>query len=355
MTRDRPTIGEEMRERGISRRALLKYCSAVAATMALPASMVPAMAQQVADSRRLSVIWLSCQECTGCIESLTRVFAPTIDTLLFDFISLDYQEALQAAAGEAAEEALAMAVEENKGKFVLLVDGSIPTADGGIYSTVNGHTNIESLKKLAADAAAVVSIGTCAAYGGIGAAYPNPTGAVGVDQILTDRTVINVPGCPPIPESMAGVLTSFLTFGELPELDHYNRPKAFFAETIHDRCYRRPFYDQGKFAKSFDDEGARAGWCLYELGCKGPITHNACATTKWNQNLTFPIQSGHGCLGCSEPNFWDKDSFYTPLSAGQWGSAESIAIAAAAGAAVGGVASVASRVNQKRLAKEDQS
>ena len=348
------TVGEALRRNGVSRRALLKYCSGLAASMALPASFAPAMAESVAASRRQSVIWMSAQECTGCIESLTRVHAPTVDDLLLNLISLDYQEALQAAAGKQAHEALAQAVEANKGRYILVVDGSIATGLDGAYSTINGRTNLEEVKHLAEHALAVVAIGTCACYGGVGAARPNPTGAVGIDEIITDRPVINVPGCPPIPEVMAGVLTSFLTFGALPEMDHLRRPKAFFAETIHDRCYRRPFYDQGKFAKTFDDEGARAGWCLYELGCKGPITRNACATIKWNEGFTFPIQSGHGCLGCSEPSFWDKESFYTPLSAGRWGSAEKVGAAAAAGAAMGLVAAGASRLNTRRLMhKED--
>ena len=70
----------------------------------------------------------------------------------------------------------------------------------------------------------------------------------------------------------------------------------------------------GLFAKSFDDEGARQGWCLYEGGCKGPVTYNACATLKWNGGVSFPIQSGHGCIGCSEDGFWDQGSFYNRVT-----------------------------------------
>ena len=161
---------------------------------------------------------------------------------------------------------------------------------------------------------ALISVGTCAAFGGMPHAKPNPTGAVPVSEIITDKPVINISGCPPIAEAMAGTIAYLITFDKLPDLDHLNRPKAFFGDTIHDRCYRRPFYDKGLFAKSFDDEGARKGWCLYEVGCKGPVTYNACATLKWNGGVSFPIQSGHGCLGCSEPDFWDKGGFYRPLS-----------------------------------------
>lgn len=344
------TLGEELRRQGITRRSFLKFCAGVAASMSIPATMVPAMAASLAQARRQSVIWMSYQECTACIESVTRSFAPTIENLIFNFISLDYQHVLMAAAGHQAEEALRNAMEENKGNYIVIVDGSIPLGQNGFYSTVDGHSNLESMREVAENAAAIVAVGTCAAYGGVGAARPNPTQAVGVDQIIKDKPILNVPGCPPIPEVMTGVLTSFLAFGELPAVDHLKRPRAFFGDTIHDRCYRRPFYDQGRFAMSFDDEGARNGWCLYALGCKGPITYNACATLRWNQGVSWPIQSGHGCIGCSEPNFWDKDSFYRPLSAGQWGSAEGIALAAAAGAAVGVAAAVMSRKNQDKIA-----
>jgi hydrogenase small subunit len=313
------TVGEELRRQGISRRSFLKFCAAVASSMAIPATMVPAMAQSLAQARRQSVIWMSFQECTGCMESLTRSFSPAVDNLIFNLISLDYQHTLQAAAGRQAMGAIEAAIQENYGKYLVIVDGSIPLANEGVYSTVGGRTSLDLLRHVAQGAAAIISVGTCASFGGLAAASPNPTGAVGADQIITDKPILNLPGCPPIPEVMAGVLTSFLAFGALPEVDDLKRPIAFFGDTVHDRCYRRRFYNQGRFAKSFDDEGARAGWCLYELGCKGPITHNACPTLKWNEGTSWPVQGGHVCLGCSEPDFWDNGGFYTPLSADQWG------------------------------------
>ena len=346
------TLGEELSRRGMSRRSFLKFCSVLASTMALPASMAPVMAEALAKARRQSVIWLSFQECTGCAESITRSYAPSLESLIFDFISLDYQHTLQAAAGHQVEEAREIAMKENWGKYLVIVDGSIPLKDDGVYSTVAGETNLQTLRHVAEGAAAIISVGTCSAFGGIPKANPNPTGAAAVQDIITDKPIINVPGCPPIPEVITGVIANFLTFGKLPEMDHLHRPLAFFGDSIHDRCYRRTFYDQGKFAKSFDDEGARKGWCLYELGCKGPTTYNACATVKWNENLTFPIQSGHGCIGCSEPDFWDKGSFYAPLSTGQWGSAESIAAAAVAGAAVGIGAAAISKARQKKTTEQ---
>ncbi len=327
------TVGERLEKLGVSRRQFLQFCSSLATLMALPAGAAEAMAEAMAKARRPSVIWLSFQECTGCTESITRSHDPTIEGLIFDLISLDYHHTLQAASGEAAERAREAAIKENAGKYLVVVDGSIPLGNPG-YSMIAGVSNAEILKATVKDAAAVIAVGTCASFGGLPAAAPNPTGAVPVSDLVKDKPIVNIPGCPPIPVVMTGVLAHYLAFG-LPELDELGRPKAFFGETIHDRCYRRPFYDQGKFAESFDDEGARKGWCLFKLGCKGPVTYNACATVKWNGGVSFPIQSGHGCIGCSQPKFWDLGSFYSSLPAPITPTGGAAATAAALGAAAG--------------------
>jgi hydrogenase small subunit len=331
----------------------MKYCAATASLMAMPPAMAAQVARALETARRPSVIWLSFQECTGCTESLLRSHAPTVEGLIFDAISLDYHHTLQAASGEAAEAARLAAMEENRGEYLLVVDGSIPLGNPG-YSTIAGISNLDMLQETAKDAAAIIAVGTCAAFGGIPHANPNPTGAVSVSDIISDKPIINVSGCPPIPVVISGVLAHYLTFGSLPELDELGRPKAFFGQSIHDRCYRRPFYDRGLFAETFDDEGARKGWCLYKLGCKGPTTYNACATLKWNGGTSFPIQSGHGCIGCSEPNFWDKGSFYSPISVGQWGSREALLVAAAGGAALGAGAAMAARLRQKKVQAQQE-
>ncbi len=349
--RKNQTLGEYLQSQGVSRRGFLKFCSATASLMALPPASVTAIAEALASARRPSVIWLSFQECTGCTESLTRSHSPTIESLIFNAISLDYHHTLQAAAGYGAEDARKAAMEENAGKYLCLVDGSIPFTHPE-YSTIAGVSNLDMLREVAANAAAVVAIGTCASFGGIPYAHPNPTGAVPVSEIVKDKPIINVSGCPPIPVVITGVLAQYLTFGEIPQLDKLGRPAAFFGQNIHDRCYRRPFYERGQFAESFDDEGAKAGWCLYKLGCKGPTTYNACATLKWNEGTSFPIQSGHPCLGCSEPNFWDGGGFYKPISAGMWGSREALIGAAAAGAAIGVGTALAARTRKKKAMAE---
>ena len=343
------SLGAMMEERGVSRRAFLKYASYIASIMALPPSAATAFAEGLARAKRQSVIWLSFQECTGCTESITRSHSPTLENLIFDFISLDYHHTLMAVSGEAAEAARKSAMEANKGKYIVVVDGSVPTGDGGVYSTIAGVSNLQMLEETLKDAFAVVAVGTCAAFGGVPKAHPNPTGAAPISALAGGKPIINISGCPPIPEAMTGALSYLLSFGKLPELDHLGRPKAFFGETIHDRCYRRPFYERGLFAEGFDDDGARQGYCLYKVGCKGPVTYNSCATLKWNGGVSFPIQSGHGCLGCSEPDFWDQGGFYRPLPTPLGAMGPTLAGAAIAGVALGLGASQLARAHQKNV------
>ncbi|MDU8925769.1 hydrogenase small subunit [Alisedimentitalea sp. MJ-SS2] len=345
---NKPMLGDLMRDHGVSRRGFLKYCATLASAMALPPMMAPRIAHALENAPRPSVIWLSFQECTGCTEAITRSHSPSIEDLIFNAISLDYHHTLQAASGDAAEHAREEAMKEHWGKYVLIVDGSIPL-ENPEYSCIAGISNLDMLKETAEGAAAIVSVGTCAAFGGIPHADPNPTGAVAVSDIIKDKPIINVPGCPPIPIVMTGVLAHFLTFG-LPELDELNRPKAFYGETIHDRCYRRPFYDKGLFAETFDDQGAREGWCLYKLGCKGPTTKSVCATVKWNDHTSFPIEAGHPCLGCTEPDFWDNGGFYKPLSAPAGDYRKLAQAAVGAGAALGVGSAVLNRMGKSKAA-----
>ena len=344
MTVDQKSLGERLGERGVSRRDFMKFCTAVTSLLALPPAMVPTVAAALEQARRPCAIWLSFQECTGCTESLTRSHAPTIEDLILDMVSLDYHHTLQAAAGEAAEAARAQAMRENHGQYLLIVDGSLPGPDANPgYSTIAGVSNHAMLMEAVEGAAAVIAVGTCAAFGGLPAAGPNPTGAVAVMDLVKDRPVINVPGCPPVPMVITGVLAHYLTFGRLPELDEDHRPRAFYGQSIHDRCYRRPFYDKGLFAESFDDAGAKAGWCLYRLGCKGPSTYNACATMRWNSGTSWPIEAGHPCLGCSEPRFWDAGGFYEPLSVPTRLPADTLLVAGTAGALIGGAVATQAR------------
>lgn len=344
---DPVSLEEKLRQRGISRRSFLQYCGALAAWLGLPQSAGPTIAQALERGPKPSVIWLSFQECTGCTESLTRAFSPSIEELILGLVSLDYHETLMAPSGAAAEVSLKQAMKDNSGRYLLAVDGSVSTKDGGVYSMGAGASHLSRLQEAIPGAAACIAVGTCASFGGLPAASPNPTGAVPLsavlDQVAPGKPLIHIPGCPPIPEAVSAVLAHYLTYGRLPDLDALHRPRSFYGQTIHDRCARRPFYEKGLFAKSFDDEGAKRGWCLYQLGCKGPVAYNGCAIAQWNERTSWPIGSGHPCLGCASPNFWDRASFYAPLPRGNWGESRDLAVAAGAGAAMGLTALAAGR------------
>ncbi|NCC25498.1 MAG: twin-arginine translocation signal domain-containing protein [Deltaproteobacteria bacterium] len=302
---------ERLKASGVSRRDFMKFCTAVAAVMGMEASFAYKVAHALTAKRRPSVVWLHNAECTGCSESILRTVEPYVDSLILDTISLDYHETLMAAAGHPAEEALHQAVSSPHG-FICVVEGAIPTKDGGLYGKVGGRTMLEICSDIIPKAQAVISYGTCATYGGVQAAAPNPTGAKGVNDALKSLGVnsINIPGCPPNPYNLVGTIVHYLTKQSIPELDDYNRPLMFYGESVHDLCERLDHFNNGEFAPSFDSEEARKGWCLYQLGCKGPMTFNNCPKIKFNQT-NWPVQAGHPCIGCSEPDFWDSMSpFY---------------------------------------------
>jgi hydrogenase small subunit len=287
---------------GVSRRSFLQSCAALAASMGLPKGAEAAIAQTIASGKRPSVIWLPLQECTGCTESLLRAEHPTIDKLILDMISLDYQETLFAAAGAQAEAARRAAMEANKGKYILVVDGSVPTKDGGIYCKIGGRTAKDLLIESAADAALVIAIGSCSSWGGVPSIGSNPTGAVGISQIIKDKPIVNIPGCPPNPYNFLSTVIHFVTFGRLPELDDWGRPKFAYSRLIHENCERRPHFDAGRFADEFGDAGHRQGYCLYKLGCKGPETYANCPVILFGDvgSGSWPVGTGHPCIGCSE-------------------------------------------------------
>lgn len=305
---------------GISRRGFLKGCAALAAACGLGAAEAPRLAAALAEARRQSVVWLSFQECTGCTESLTRAAEPTLEQFLLRYLSLDYHHTLQAASGEAAEAARRAALAAARGSGLLVVDGTVPEGFAGAACTIAGESALTLLRECMAAAKWVVAVGSCAAFGGLPAARPDPTGARSVAELMAAgkvprRTLVNVPGCPPVPEVMAGVLAWLLAHGSPPPLDDLQRPLLYYGETVHDRCARLPHYRAGRFAQRFDDEGARRGWCLRDLGCRGPQTHNACSRLRWNLDTANPMEAGHPCIGCAEPGFWDRDGFYERVAA----------------------------------------
>ena len=296
----------------VDRRDFLRICSIAAAAVGLPASAAEEMAAAVAAGRKPSVIWLSFQECTGCTESLLRTSHPRLDALILDLISLDYHEALMVPSGHLAEQAREQAMAANDGAFVLVVEGAIPTKDGGIYCQVGGRTALDLVREAADRAGAIIAIGSCASWGGIPSADPNPTGATGAPQVLEGKTVVTIPGCPANPYNFLGTALQYAVFGTLPALDDKGRPMFAYGRTIHEHCPRRAHFDAGRFAEQFGDEGHRLGYCLYKLGCKGPQTHANCSTQHFGEVVdAWPIGTGHPCFGCTEQEL----AFRVPLHA----------------------------------------
>ena len=300
------TIEEHLEKKGIERRDFLKWTAGITTMLSLPASFSPLVAKAAKLSDRFPVIWLHMAECTGCSEALLRVDSPTIDSLIFDYISLEYHETIMAAAGWQAEHNLEHAIKEYENQFILMVEGGIPTGNTASYLTVGGHGNSgeEISKNAASKAGAIFAIGSCSSFGGVQAANPNPSNSVGLSN-LTNKTVVNVPGCPPSEKNIVGSLVYYILYGNIPALDIYNRPKWAYGKRIHDLCERRGHFDAGEFVEEFGDEGAKKGYCLYKVGCKGPYTFNNCGKNRFNSHMSWPIQAGHGCIGCSEPDFWD--------------------------------------------------
>jgi hydrogenase small subunit len=311
----RPTYFEEVIRKGYERRDFLKFCATMAAYMGLESTGLAQVTDALMNKPRVPVIWLHFQECTCCSESFIRSSHPIVADILLDQISLDYTETLMAASGIQAEEAMKQTMSKYKGEYILCVEGSIPLAADGVYCCIGGKSALQILEETAENAKAIIAWGSCAVNGCVQAAKPNPTKATPIRKLIKNKPIINVPGCPPIGEVMAGVIVHMVTFGTIPELDNLGRPKAFYSKRVHDSCQRRSYYDAGMFVESFDDAGAKQGWCLYKVGCKGPSTYNACGVMRWNNGVSYPIGSGHGCIGCSEDNYWDNGRLYERASA----------------------------------------
>jgi len=355
------TLGQHFESRGVSRRDFLKFCGEIAVVLGLGIAAGPRIAKALESVKRPSVIWLQLQECTGCVESVLRTADPTIGDLLLDVISLDYNHTLMAGAGAAVERAKQSAMAANKGKYVLVVTGSIPTKEGGIYTMVGGRTAEDLVKEAAEGAAAILAVGACAHWGSVQAARPNPTGAVGVRDIIKNRPIVNIAGCPPIGDTVTATVVHYLTFGRLPAVDREGRPLFAYGKRIHDQCTRRAHFDAGQFVESFDDEAARKGWCLYSVGCKGPETFSPCPIFQWNTRTSWPIGAGHPCIGCTEPGFWDTMTpFYGRLpNVGGFPVEQrvdtigaALAIGAAAGVATHAAATVYTQIKRRKATQQ---
>ena len=301
------TIEILLRQRGISRRSFLGYCSYMAGLLAL--QQVP-FAQRIAHAlgaaTRLPVVWLNGQDCNGNIESFLRAEQPTVSELILDRLSIDYLELLMAPAGASAERSRADAIAAYHGRYVVVVEGGIPTARKGTFCCIGGRSFASIVREVCGGALATIAVGSCAFDGGLPAAKGGVTRSVGVKKFLgPNATVIALPGCPMNVENLTATIVHYLSLGSWPETDHRGRPYFAYGEEIHEQCERQEHFEEGRYVRAWGDQGHRLGWCLRFMGCQGPETRGNCPSVRWNGHCSWPVAAGAPCLGCSNPRFWD--------------------------------------------------
>lgn len=300
--------------RGISRRSFLEFCAAVAVALGLSEAMAPTIQQAIAEGvigkaegKLVPVIWLELASCTGCTESFAQVDTPDIATVVLELISLNYSETLSAGAGRSLEQAKDETIEA--GGYIVIIEGALMEGWDGNALRIANEKGVDIVKHAVSNALAVVCAGSCSVDGGWQAAVPNPGGAIGIQNFLNkafkageiDKVppIINVPGCPANPEHLVAVLVDVLLLNTLPDLDRNNKPELIFGQFIHENCPRRGHFENGEFVYQFGSVEEKLGYCLYPMGCKGPQTKNNCPVVRWNRRVSWCVESGAPCAGCS--------------------------------------------------------
>ncbi len=323
-------------ELGLSRREFLG-AGATATVLGLELFERPAVAAQVqtkpaakkAAKKKVAevpVIWMATGSCSGCSVSLLNSASPTIQEVLLEevlpgkHVSLEFHATVMAAAGDLAMEHMDEVAKKHKDGYVLVAEGAAALGQDGLFCSVGEHkggrprSGYELVRDLGRNSLAVLAVGSCAAFGGIPAAEPNPTGCLSVLELFKkeniNKPVVNIPGCPPHPDWIVGTIAAVLLAGlEGLELDEHNRPKPFFGILIHDNCPYRGHFERGEFAERFGEHG-----CLLKLGCKGPITHADCPIRKFNNGTSWCVEAGHPCIGCCHPDFPFDKSLFAPVT-----------------------------------------
>ena len=277
--------------------------------------------------------WIAGMSCDGCSIGAVGATAPSVESLLLGVVSgmpklILHHPVLAVEAGDAFVHPFYLA-EAGKldAPYVVILEGSIPderiAAETGGYWSACGveiredgtHRPIPSaewVKRLAPGAAAVIALGTCATWGGIPAAAGNPTGAMSLMDFLGrdyrsafGLPVINIPGCSPIGDNFTETVATILLFlqglGPLPEFDELGRPAWLFNETVHTRCVRAGYYEEGTFAEKYGDKE-----CLVEVGCWGPVVQCNITSRGAINHMGGCMNTGGICIGCTMPGFPDR-------------------------------------------------
>lgn len=277
----------------------MNYCPIVDSKQKTANKIIDLALEQTGNSRP-NLIWLEANGCSGNIISFLDSENPNAIYVINELTTLRYNNSIMAAEGEAAYK---LFLDTLNTKFILVVEGAVSLKDNGLYNVIaryNGKliTAMEAVKLAGANAEYIITAGTCASYGGITTARPNPSMSVSAAEFL-EREVIRTPGCPVNPDWLIGTLAHLVAFG-VPELDSQNRPIIFYGITIHDNCPRRAYFDNGIFARKLGDVE-----CMFKLGCRGPVTRTDCPTRQWNGHVNWPIGDNTPCIGCANARFPD--------------------------------------------------
>ena len=252
------------------------------------------------EAKKINFVWIEANGCTGDIISFLNADEPDVLYFLEQMVNLKFSPSLMQAEGEVAYEKF---LEVLNTDFILGVEGSLTYIDEGFYNifaTYKGRRipTAEAINLASQKAKAIIAIGTCASFGGISAARPNPTGCTSLGAFL-GREVINIPGCPANPLWIMGTIASIILYKKV-EIDEKGRPIMFFKETNHANCGRRSYFDNKIYATKLGEKE-----CMLKLGCRGPITKAYCPLGRWNSRTNWPVDNNTPCIGCASEYFPD--------------------------------------------------
>ena len=255
------------------------------------------------------VVWVSSGGCEGCTMAVLGATAPRLEELLSGHLTHIPRVGLvhPALALDGGDEYLAVledAAAGGLGRFLLVVEGSVfdeNLAGTGSFSGLGSRDGQpvpvgEWIERLAPAAAAVIAIGTCAAWGGIPAARGSATGATGLGAALGEDfrsrsglPVVNVPGCAPSGDAFIEVLSyTLLHLGNIVplDLDDQGRPRWLYSTPVPLQRARRDGADRATV----------------------PVLHAECPVPAqgWINRLGGCGAVGGSCSGCTRPDFPDR-------------------------------------------------
>lgn len=266
----------------------------------------------VKEAPKLPVVWIETSDSGDNNISFMNSAHPYAWEVMDEIMDLLFSNTFMASQGRRSLEALEDACDRYRELFTLVVEGAVPVGAGGAYSVIartpQGDITAEhAVRSLGALAKHIISLGTCASFGGASAARPNVTRAVSVSE-AAGRKTINVSGCPVNPDWFVGTLAHLMMYGE-PALDQFGRPLIFYESTVHRHCQRRSYFDKGDLAGGLGDKE-----CMFSLGCVGPKTHADCPYRLWDGHVSWPVKANTPCIGCTNPDFPDgSEPFFVPL------------------------------------------